>query len=520
MLSYERNLQMGRSEKSVINAFSSIVGQLLNNMLRFVCRTAFIYTLGKEYLGISSLYANILTILSVSELGFSTVITYSLYQPLADENIPLIQSLMTFFKKAYQVIGLLILTGGIAIMPLLPKLMQGTTDKVNIYLYYLLYLAQTVISYVFFAYKGTLLIADQKKYLYDAAVYIVQIIMNLLQLAVLFVFRSFLIYTLIAVFCDAMQNVATAVIADKKYPFLKQKGPKLDKERKKEVFKQVYATSLYHICTTIGTSTDNLIISSNISVLMVGLYDNYAMIIQVVHKLLQGVFQAFTSSLGNLYATESKKRNEFIFRCLDLLDRWILILCSVCFIVLFQPFITLWIGRDYLLDERTVLVIALNFASLYLQMIVQIYKTAAGLFVYGKYRPVVSAVLNLGISILLVKPLGLCGVILGSIISRTVTTWWFDAWILYRRGFEMSPASYFFNCGIGIALLLIIAAVIQLICRVFPVITWGSLMMEGLICFVTCNLMLWAVYGRGEEFAFIKDKAVGMIQSKTIRRKK
>lgn len=488
------------------NMLASMLGQLSNNLLRFLCRTVFVYTLGKEYLGISSLYTNILTILSVSELGFSTVITYCLYEPLAKHDIPRIQSLMTFFKKAYRVVGAIILVVGLCILPLLPYLMVGTTDKVNIYEYYLLYLAQTVISYVFFAYKGTILIADQKKYLYDIAYYIVQASMNLLQIVVLFTLHSFFVYTLIAVFCDAAQNVATAVIADKKYPFLRQPGEKLSREQKKEVFQQVYATSLYKVCTTIGTSTDNLVISSNISVLMVGIYDNYAMIVQVIHKVLQGVFQAFTSSIGNLYVTESREKNEFIFRCLDLMNSWLLTFCSVCFLMLFQPFISLWIGEEYCLTYPEVIIISLNFASMYLQNVVQIYKTAAGLFIYGKYRPVLSAVLNLVVSILLVRVLGLIGVLLGSIISRTVTTWWFDAWILYRRGFGKSPARYFLSCGVTALLLAVIAGLLWFLCLPFSEATWGNLIIRGVLCVVVCNAVLLAVYGRGKEFHFIVEK--------------
>lgn len=155
---------MSRTTNSLRNASAAIGGQLLNNLLRFVCRTVFIHTLGREYLGISSLYTNVLTILSITELGFSTAVTYSLYEPLAKDDRPAVRAIMAFFRKAYRAVGLAVLLLGLALMPFLPHLMTGVTDKVNIYQYYLLYLAETVVSYLFFAYKSTLLIADQKKY--------------------------------------------------------------------------------------------------------------------------------------------------------------------------------------------------------------------------------------------------------------------------------------------------------------------------------------------------------------------
>lgn len=298
---------MSRTGNSLKNIASAIGGQMLNNLLRFVCRTAFIYTLGKEYLGISGLYANILTLLSVSELGFASAITYSLYKPLAENNIPEIRALMGFFKKAYRIIGMVIFGLGLALMPFLPKLMNGTTEAVNIYEYYLLYLIQTVVSYLFFAYKGTLLVADQKRYLLDTVSYVVQVAMNLVQIAILVVLRSFLLYTIVSILSNMIQNIAAAWMADRRYPWLKEPAEPLPPEKRKEVFRQVYASSLYRISNVVGIATDNLVISANISVLMVGLYDNYNMIIQVIQRLLSGLLQSFTASLGNYYASESKE---------------------------------------------------------------------------------------------------------------------------------------------------------------------------------------------------------------------
>lgn len=187
----------------------------MNNVLRLVCRTVFIYTLGKDYLGISSLYANILTIFSVSELGFSSAITYGLYRPLAEKDTATICSLMQFFKKAYRIIGLIILVQGFILMPFLPYLMTGVTDTVNIYHYYLIYLLQAVVSYLFFAYKGTLLIADQKRYVSDIITYIVQVVMNLVQIFILVFVRSFFLYTVVATVSTVVQNMVIAIVTEK-----------------------------------------------------------------------------------------------------------------------------------------------------------------------------------------------------------------------------------------------------------------------------------------------------------------
>lgn len=509
---------MSRTVNSMRNAATSIGGQLSNNVLRFISRTVFVYTLGKEYLGISSLYTNILTILSVSELGFSTVITYSLYRPLAEGDETTTAALMQFYKKVYRLIGMAILAIGLCLIPVLPRLMNGVTDQVNIYLYYILYLIQTVVSYLFFAYKGTLLAADQRQYISDLITYAVQVAVNLVQIAVLLALRSFLIYTLLYIAGSIVQNSLIALAADRHYPYIKKPAPRLTKEQTRSVFSKVYAMALYHICVVIGTATDNLVISSCLSVLMVGLYDNYNLIIQVVQKLISGFFRAFSSSLGNSFVTEEREKNLFIFRCLRVLNVWVVVVCSVCFAVLFQPFIQLWIGRNYLLDYATVLVIVGNFATNFLQSTVQISKESSGLFVRGKYRPVATAVLNLVISIVLVQRIGVMGVFLGSIISRLVTTWWYDAWLLYRHAFGISPGGYYVEYMLALALIYGLAALIQWLCRTVPA-GWGGLLLRGAVCMLLTNGALVLIYCRSKELRYLIQKEKKLLTDRIMRKR-
>ena len=503
---------MSRTTNSLRNAGTAIGGQLLNNVLKLVCRTAFIYTLGQEYLGISSLYANILTILNITELGFASAVTYSLYDPLARDDKESIRYIMAFFRTAYRVIGLVVLVLGLGLMPLLPKLMTGVTDKVDIYQYYLIYLAQTVVSYLFFAYKSTLLVADQQKYAVDLVNYLCQVVMNLAQIAVLFLTRSFLLYTLLAIVTNIVQNITTAILVDRRYPYLKGPAKKLTKAEGRQIVQRVYAASLYKVSTAVGVATDNLVISSMVSVLAVGLYNNYAMIVGIIQTLLSSIFQGVSSSLGNLYATESREKNEFVFRSLNLLNNFFVTTCSVCFLILFQPFITLWVGKSYLLPFSVVVTAVVNFATNYLQNVVQIYKNASGVFVRGKYRALATAVLNLGISILLAKRMGITGVLLGSIISRMVTTWWFDGWLLYRAGFGMSPWPYFRDCFLTGFFTAACYGCVKLLFFWVKTPGWGSLLLMGFACALIPSALYFAVYCRSEEFAYLKSKGMGFVK--------
>ena len=506
---------MGRTLNSLRNVKASLIGQFGNIALKFVVRTVFIYVLGKEFLGISSLYTNILVLLSVSELGFSSAITFSLYKPLAEGNNTKVNSIMHFYKKAYRIIGLVILGLGLCLMPFLHVLMNGTTEKVNIYLYYLLYLAQTVVSYFFFAYKQTLLVADQKNYFVTYASFLVNLVCNTLQILSLVLFKSFFIYTVILIINGIASNLAISIIVDRKYPFLKEPAPKLEKGEITQIFKQVSAMFLFRVCNVVGSATDNLIISSNISVLMVGLYDNYYIIISAVQGVLSNVLNAFSGSLGNLYALESDKKNEQVFRALNLVNLWLITLASVFFLVLFQPFITLWIGEEYLFEPVIVFIIVMNFATNYMQGVIQIYKDITGLFVKGKYRPVATVILNLVISLVLVRRMGIAGVFLGSIISRLCTTWVYDGWLIHRHAFHVSPVRFYLDSILTAVMITVLSGAILWICATLG-ITGGILgiVLRAIIAFVITNLALLLLYRNREEFRIVFNRVKAMLLRK------
>lgn len=493
---------MSRSGNSLRNAGASLGGQLLGSLLKFICRTVFIYTLGQEFLGISGLYSNVITILNITELGFSTVITYSLYKPLADNDRETVRSLMAFFRRIYRLVGLGVLLLGLAIMPFLTRLMTGVTDKVNIYHYYLLYLTQTVVSYLFFAYKSVLLIADQKKYLTDLAVLLCQAAVCALQIAALVILRSFLAYTVLAILQGVAQNILTAVLTDRRYPWLKGESRRLKPEEKKDLSGRVYATFLQKVSTAVGTATDNLIISAFVGVTSVGLYSNYALIITTVQNALGGVFRSLTASVGNLWASGDSKRSGFVFRSLDLLNSFLVCLCGVCFLTMFRPFIILWAGEEYLLDQVTVLIIVLNFATNYLQNVVQVFRNATGLFVVGKYRSVINAALNLGLSLLFVRFWDMAGVFLASIISRLLTVWWYDGWVLCRRGLKTAPWGYYCRCGLCIAVMLLSGAVSRWACGSMGV-SWLSLLASGAVGVLACTAVYGVLFAGREETRYI-----------------
>ena len=230
---------MGESRivKSSYNAIFGILYQIVVLVFSFASRTIFIKILGSEYLGINGLFGNILTVLSLAELGFSSAINYSLYKPIADHDVHKIAALMKFFKKIYYVVATVVLGIGLSLVPVLRYLVNVETDIPNLTLYYILILMQTVISYLF-VYKMAIINANQQGYLvsnYGIFTYILQFV---LQNAMLIMTHNFALYLSVQILCTLINNLLISHKADLVYPELKYQD-RLKKSEKIAIFRNV-----------------------------------------------------------------------------------------------------------------------------------------------------------------------------------------------------------------------------------------------------------------------------------------
>lgn len=159
-------------------------------MLNFALRTVFLYFLGKEYAGINGVLSGVLQVLNLANLGIDGAIVYAMYKPLAEKNIDQSKTLVAFYRKAYRLIGFLILAVGLALIPVLPYLLKDSTELVDIRVVYCLYLADTAASYWYFSYLTTVLQADQRKYVMTRVTYFTQIASTAARTVVLFAMRG------------------------------------------------------------------------------------------------------------------------------------------------------------------------------------------------------------------------------------------------------------------------------------------------------------------------------------------
>ena len=512
-----------RTEHSARNAMTSVICQGVTMLLAFMGQWVFLHTLNVEYLGIASWFTSILSVLAISELGIGSAMVVSLYKPLAAGDEPRIQASIRLLRRAYRYVGLTVLILGLSLLPFLPQLVNQETDLVDLRLVYGLYLAQSVSSYLFCSYKTAIFTADQRQSQVHFWSLIASIFTTAAQMTVLVLWRSYYAYVGIFTLSVILKNLLIARSADKRYPYLRNVAKKhagdrdeeyLPKAERKSIFRNLFGLSMYRISGTVLTATDALVLGKFRDFAIMGLYKNYLLVVTAVTTVLTLLFQSFTASVGHLNVTADPKRKQFVFRCLNLLDGWLYGFSAVCLFVLLDPFIGLYFGESFVFTEPFIVpAIVLNFLTSGLLENVIMHKDACGLFWQGRFRPVFSAGLKIALSIWWVGPFGITGVLMASVVSRLMTTWWFDPWMVHHYALQSGVKGYAVQTGLFLALTAFCCAAVKgLVLWLFPVVHLGNFLVMLLLCAVVPNGVFWLAFRRREEFAYLKEQGIRLWQ--------
>lgn len=500
-------MKENRTQKSIKNASFALLEQGAVSLMSFICRTVFIYTLGKTYLGFSGLFSDIFSLLSLAELGIGTAIIYSMYKPMAENDYRLVSALLNLYKRFYLIIGGIITATGLCLTPFLSFFITDIPKIPELPVIYVLYLLNTTSSY-FFIYKKSVLITDQKNYIASLIYIAVTIIQNIMQIVFLLTTRNFIIYLIIQVVATYCNNIAVSVYVNKYYTELKQyKHERIDAELKKSIYNNVRAMFLSKVSSAIVTSTDNLLISKFVSTVILGMYSNYTLFTSLLRTIFTKIFEGITGGMGNLIALESSENIYKAFRKIWFINFWLVSFCSVCLYTLINPFIELWIGRDYLLESQVVFIICLNFYMRFIRNTFLMMTDTFGLFQEMKIKCIAEAIINLVASLLLVKvfSLGIYGVLLGTFISNIMTNFWYEPYVIFKVKFNMPMRRYFVEIGkyfVATALSMIIMKIIWIKISIFG--GWFSFCIGLLLCVIVINTLYALLFYKTEEYSFLK----------------
>lgn len=507
---------MGRTEKTTKNIIWSVVGRMITLFASFLLQTVLVRTLGKTYLGINGLYSEILGLLSFAELGFGSAMNFSLYKPVANNDTDRIHTLLKFFKTVYHIIAATVIVIGLALLPFLQDLVKGA-DAVTLRelrIYYVLFLLNSVSTY-FLSYKTAYVSAAQKNYLFSNYETILKIITAVFEVAVLVFFREYLFYLILQVSISIVSKVVFSQYLNRRFDIFSYRSNKrICKEDKHSILSEVKALIVHQFSSVAIFSTDYVIMSAfpHIGVVVVGLVSNYRLITNSILGIVQLIFTNISFSFGNLSASEDKRQMRKVFDQMELLGFWLYGVSAVCFYVLIPPLITLWHGSDFLIDRYSFLLIVLNGYIVGKTNVYHNARITVGHFQKDQWMAFSQAVINLAVSIVAAKYLGLIGIYLGTIISRV-----FYAigrpMLTYRFVFDHSVWAYYKKNALHLALVLIIGALTKGVCSfILTDVTLLRFIAAAAVCAVLSNLLFLTSVCKTEEFASLSARFKSLLK--------
>ncbi len=509
-------MQNSRTSNVVKNSGANILHKLVQIIVQFALRTVIIQILGREYAGISTLFTDILQVLSLLDLGMGTALAYALYKPVAEDNTDRINALMNFYRRAYMLIGTLVFGIGILLVPFLDYLVKDVPNiREDIRIIYAAYVLTSAMSY-FFVYRTIIFRARQEARVISLVRTVITVIEGVFEIVFLIITKQFYVYLFLHFVFTFGTNAVLSYIAGHRHDrYFNNKKAELAPQEVRSMFKDISALAIYKISGVVIYSTDSIVISAFISTQQVAVIGNFNMIINGLRTGVEQIVESVKAGIGNLAATSGTEQQKKVFDKMNFIAFWTACVLCTCLFVLLNPFVgEIWLDAGYYLPQPVIAVLTVNFYIAIMVYPVETFRTANGLFIQGKYRPAIMAVLNILLDLVFVVRWGIIGVLAATTVSRLLTQVWYDPYLVYSRVFKQRVrqylADYVIKLGITFACC---AAALVLADRIYINNVLLRFILKGLLSFSIPNVVIFILYRRTEEFLSL----VHFIQSKVKR---
>lgn len=491
-----------RLKNSKRNVYSGMVKQLVNMLFAFGIRTALIYLLGAEYQGLNGLFSSILQVLNLSELGFSAAVTFILYKPIAEEDTDSIKAIMGFLRKIYRIFGVIILGVGLVIMPFVPRLISGTVPKgINIYLLFAIHLINTVVSYMMFSYKSTLLIASQREDVVSNIYTITSLVSKLVQILLLVLFRNYYLFVIILPICSIINNILLEVASKKLYPYFFPAG-RIDEGTRQIFIKQVKAALLNRVSDIARNSLNNIILSSYLGLVIVAAYDNYYYIYAAVYGIMGVIVHGVQASIGNSLVQESVEKNYQDCLKFNFMFMWIVGWCAITMSCLYQPFMHIWMkgNNELVLSDFSMILFCIYFYVISMTYTKGIYLEARGLYWECKYLYIIEIVCNLLLNITFGYYWGISGILISCIMTILLVNFIGGTRILFKCYFKRSEKKFLKEHIKYAAITVMAGSLTHGVCCFVSLHGFFEIIVKLCVCIVIPNVVYCLFYCKKQEF--------------------
>lgn len=488
-------MELNRTANAKRNMVFGLLNRFISLAMPFINRTVFIYILGAEYLGLNSLFASILQMLSLAELGVGGVIVYHMYEPIARNDRAAICALLNLYRRIYRIIGTAILVVGLCLIPFLPQLIHGDVPAdVNLYVVYGLYLINTVISYWFFIYKASIPNAFQRADLVSNIATLVQIVQAVAQIAVVYFMQSYYAYLIVMPLATLLNNFLIAYVVGRYYPQFHCAG-KVAPEIVRDIKIKVAGMMIHRVCGTTRNSLDSICLASFVGLVITGIYNNYYYVIASVTSFFAIFSTAVVAGVGNsivLYDTEKNyqdmRRINFLYM---LLAGW----SSVFLLLLYQPFMQIWVGEDMMLPFGMAVLFMLYFYVLKMGDIRALFVDAAGLWWEQRWRAIAETIANLVLNIALGLYFGVWGIVIATLISLFCINFCWGSRIVFDCYFKNGKAGeYYRDHAIYFVVMSVVVSICYAIGSAFELNVYFAFAYRFIVAFIVPPVLFYLCY--------------------------
>lgn len=495
-------MKIERTQNTIKNIKAGLILKVYQMLIPFVIRTIMIYVMGVQYLGLSSLFSSVLQVLNLAELGVGSAMVFALYRPIAHDDEKTICALMRQYRKYYRLIGLVVGVTGLLLTPAIPHLISGDVPEgMNIYILYLLNLGATVLTYWLFAYKNCLLQAHQRTDVASFIAVITYSLQCLLQIVVLVMYKSYYLYVIVALVTQALNNIVTAVVTTRMYPQYRPTGV-MNKDEVREINQRIRDIFTAKVGSVVLKSSDSIVISAFLGLSVLAIYNNYFFIASSIIGVVEIILSSMMAGLGNSYVLETKEKNYKDLEKFTFMFLWLTGVCTCCFLGMYQPFMEVWTGPDLMLEFGAVICFAAYFFVYTLNRLLSIYKDAAGLWHKDRFRPLITATVNVFLNLWWINSWGIYGVLLSTVLSMVVIGMPWILYNLFHSFFDRSMMRRYVNQVLRHVLLTVLAgALVCALCVWLPIGPWPKLVISALVSVVVPNVLFFFCLRKESAFA-------------------
>jgi O-antigen/teichoic acid export membrane protein len=434
-----------RAKYALRNSLLSLLIFILNGIMIFITRTIMLPILGSEIVGLTATFSDVLSFLNFADLGITSAVGATLYDPIQKKNYCEIKGTLNFFKKLYRFCGIIFSSFTvIAAIVLFFIFNNQHITKAEVVIYFLITAASTGLSY-FFSYRLIILATDQKMLPLKLVNVLSNVVLTTLKVIVLYTLKSFTIYLVVNFIVTFLYYLLMNYLIKKTYKKVELSQPILKKETKVKIIRSIKGLIYHRVAEIMVFGTNNLYTAIFTGLSNAAKLSNYSIIISLLSGVVSNIFSGFTSSLGNLVASETTKKRYQVFRVMLFANSFAAIACAITFNNSVNIFIKIWIGKEYLLDYKIVCILSIYFFVCAIRPATEQFKTAAGIFYEDRYVPIFEAILNVICCVSLGYKFGVFGVVLGNVLSTVLVISWQKPYMVFKYVFHLKLRYYFFD---------------------------------------------------------------------------